>query len=381
MERRTTMSDDSSSEHTAGGEFRASLLRTTFGFSVLQLGHVAAQLHIADLLKDGAKSSAELARATGTHPPSLHRLLRCLAGMGMLNEIESGRFELSCLKTSLQTGTPKPARALPGRQYDEPGWRSWAHLLQEARTNKSVFEHVFDVGALLYSVRTGQPAFEHVVGMDTFTYFARNPQIAATVHGAMAGSTRQVAPAIISACDFSRFRTIVDVGGGNGTLIAMILHASPGAYGIVFDTPTGAAAALRHIETVGLNARCRVVAGDFFESVPGGGDAYILKHVVHDWDDDRSITILRNCRWAMPTNGRLLLIESLLPARMERPTALLRVVMSDLVCMLMSGGGRERTEDELRMLLTSANFSVTAVMSPYGASHFSVIEAVPARMC
>jgi len=322
-----------------------------------QVIYVAARLGIAELLADGAQSGDELARATGTHAPSLRRLLRGLAVVGVLDEVEPGRFALTPFGALLRPGVPGSVRNLALLFVDEPVWRAW--------------------GGLLHSVRTGETAFDHVFGMGTFDYFAQNPEAAAIFHEAMTEGTRWAAPAVIAAYDFSRFRTVVDVGGGNGTLIAAILAATPGLRGTVFDLPIGVEGARRHLEAAGVADRCQVVEGDFFrQPLPGGADAYLLKSVIHDWDDERSVAILENCRRAMPAHAKLLLVEPVLPASVERCEAHQRMMMSDLN-MLAVAGGRERTEAEFRALFTAAGFGLSAVVPAGAPSIYSVIEGAP----
>lgn len=337
-------------------EDQAALLQMSFGYMTSQVIGVAARLGIADVLRDGAKTSEELATATGAHAPSLLRLLRALACLGVLVEVEPGRFELTSLGAPLRRDAPNSVRALTMLFCDEAVWTAW--------------------GNLLHSVRTGENAFEQAFGIGAFEYFARNPVLSAIFNEAMAEHTRTVAPCVVAGYDFSRFRTIVDVGGGNGTLIAAILEATPGLRGILFDTPAGVEAAGATLEAAGVADRCRIVEGDFFESVPDGGDACVLKSVIHDWDDDRSITILDNCRRAMPADGTLLLVEPVLPPRVES-AAITGMVMSDLN-MLVVASGRERTETEFQALFTSAGFELTAVTPTLAPTDYSVIEGVPA---
>lgn len=339
----------------AGATPRETLLRMVFGYMASQVIHVAARLGIADLLQGGAKTSEELAAATGTHAPSLRRLLRALACVGVLAEVEPGLFELKPLGAALRSGAPDSARSLAMLFCDDSVWRSW--------------------GDLHHSVKTGETALERVVGMGPFEYFARNPELSVTFNEAMAEDTRNVAPGVAAGYDFSHFGTLVDVGGGNGTLISAILEATPGLRGVLFDTPAGVEAAPEALEASGVAERCRVIAGDFFESVPGGGGACILKSVIHDWDDDRAAAILRNCRGAMPREGRLLLVEPVLPPRVES-AEITGVVMSDLN-MLVCAGGRERTEAEFRELFAAAGFELTGITPTLGTTNYRLIEGSP----
>jgi hypothetical protein len=330
-----------------------SLHDTVFGYMPAQIVHVAARLGIADHLASGAMTSAELAALTETHTPSMHRLLRSLACLGVVAEIEPDRFRLEPAGAPLQTETPDSIRALVMLFCSDVVWRSW--------------------GELEYSVRTGQPAWERVTGMTLFEYFAQHPDQAATFNAAMTDHTRAVAPAILAGYNFSRFGTLVDVGGGDGTLIAAILNASPTMRGVLFDLPAGVEAAARTLEAAGVSDRCQVVTGDFFSSVPEDADAYLLKSVIHDWDDERAVAILRSCRRAMPTTGTVLVIEPVLPLRAESPE-ITATVMSDLN-MLVSTGGRERTEDQFRALFAAASIELTKI-TKVGTVYY-VIEGSP----
>ena len=341
----------------APGEPAAALMPLINGFMASRVVHVAAELGIADLLAEGAKSSEILARETGTHAPSLHRLLRALASLGVIDEAEPDRFALTALGVQLRTGVADSVRNLALMFGSERAWRSW--------------------GELRHSIRTGAPAMPHVFGMDSFDYLAAHPKEAAVFNEAMAEITRQVAGAAVAVYDFARFSTIVDVGGGNGALIAAIASAAPTLRGIVFDSPSGSAEASRELEASGLAERCEVRTGDFFRSVPGGADAYILKNVIHDWDDERSLTILRNCRQAISADGRLLLIERVTPAQIGASAGHRRWAMVDLHMLVMLGG-RERTEAEFQALFAAAGFQWQRTLSLPGTTGFSLIEAIPA---
>jgi orsellinic acid C2-O-methyltransferase len=232
-------------------------------------------------------------------------------------------------------------------------------------------------GDLLYSVQTGEPATPHLYGVGVFEYLATHRQEAAIFNAAMAEVTRRVTDAVVAACDFRRFGSIVDVGGGNGALIAAILAATPKLKGVVFDLPSGSADALRHLAAAGVADRSEVVAGDFFRSVPAGADAYILKSIIHDWDDERSVEILTSCRQAMQKCSTLLLIERVMPQKMETSARLQQMALLD-VHMLVGPGGRERTEAEFRKLFAAAGFRwVTAAPLP-GDFGPSLIEGRPA---
>ena len=245
----------------------AVLYQLATGHYVSHAIYAAAKLGIADLLGTGPQRCDDLAKATGTHAPALRRVLRLLASAGVFAETEDGRFELTPVGSCLQSGPGsfRPVALL----FTSPGVRAaW--------------------GDLLHSVRTGEPALNHVFGMGSFEYFAQHPEEAAVFDEAMGAFTAMVAIAVAAAYDFSRFGTIIDVGGGEGALLAGILRANPALRGVVFDMPRVAEGANETIAAAGLGDRCEFVGGDFFEAVPGGGDAYILKHVIHDWDDERA---------------------------------------------------------------------------------------------
>jgi len=325
------------------------LLQMMTGYWVTQALYVAAKLGIADLLSDGPLSCDELAGRSGTHAPSLRRTLRALASVGVFSEVDPGRFTLTPLATLLRTGDPHSVRAL-AIMYAEEQYRAW--------------------GDFLYSVRTGQPAFEHQFGMDVFEYFARNPHASAMFNEAMSGLTTQVAAAVAATYDFSSCATIVDVGGNRGTVLAAILQRHSGSRGILFDRPHVVATAGEVLVAAGVEDRCTIVGGDFFEALPPGGDAYLLASILHDWDDDRCVEILRRCRQAMPDTGTLLIVEFVLPPGNEPFVG----KWVDLH-MLVMASGRERTEEEYAKVLRAAGFHLKRVRPlPNGQS---IVEAVP----
>ncbi len=324
------------------------LLQLTSGYWVSQAIYVVAKLSIADLLKDGPKSCEELASVTATHARSLYRVMRTLASVGVFTEIDGGRFGLTPLAAVLQTGVPDSMRAL-AIMLGEESYRAW--------------------GELLYSVKTGEPAFDHMYKMRRFEYLGQHPEATDVFNKAMTALFGRVHSAVVKAYDFSGFSKIVDVGGGNGFLITLILKANPGMTGLLFETPAVIQDAKKHIEAAGLAGRCETVAGDFFESVPEGGDAHILSHVIQGFDDDRSVTILLNCRRAMAKNGKLLLVERVISPGNEPSFGKLLDLQ-----MLVVTGGRERTEAEYRTLLVSAGFRLASVIATESGE--SVIEGV-----
>jgi O-methyltransferase/methyltransferase family protein len=324
------------------------LLRMIEGFWLSRALSAAVQLNIADLLKGGPKSAKELADATGAHAASLHRVLRALAAAGVFAEDENGRFAATPLCAALQSGVPGSLRAFVLEELDEEHYVAW--------------------GDMMHSVKTGETAFDHHFGIDLWQYRAQHPEDAKTFDEAMADLTALVSDAILAGYDFSPFGTVIDIGGGEGGLLAAILKAHPGVKGVLFDVPRVVRKAERRIEAEGLFDRCKIVSGDFFQSVPPGGDAYILKAVIHDWDDDRAKAILMNCHRAMAQKSRLLLIEAMIPPGNDR----FFHKFMDLNMMVMTGG-RERAEAGYRELLTAAGFRLTRIV-PAGFE-LSVIEA------
>ena len=308
------------------------LLRLATGYWISQSLSVAAALGIADALKDGPRSIDELAAITQTHRPALFRLLRALASVGVFTHAADGCFALTPLARPLQQGAWGSLRALLLQMGSAYRWQPW--------------------GELLHSVRTGDPAFAQLFGSQVFDYYARHPDAAALFQEAMSEIASLVAPAVAAAYDFSNMEMVVDVGGGYGALLTTVLQAQPHLRGVLFETPTVATTATRRLEAAGLAARCSVVDGDFFTSVPPSGDAYLLQFILHDWDDEHALTILRNCRRAMGPQSRLLLIETLIPPG----DAPMLGKLLDLE-MLVVCGGREREESEYCALLAAAGFT------------------------
>ncbi len=315
------------------------VLDLVFGYTAAQMVHVAARLDLADRLAPGPMTSAELAEATGTDRPSLYRLLRGLACFGVVLQTGPDSFALGPAGQSLRMDAPGSVRAMVLLLCSAETWRSW--------------------GELEHSVRTGEPAWDQVTGVPHFEFLAKHPEKAAVFNAAMAEYTRAAARGIIARGGFSRFGTVVDVGGGDGTLLAEILKAVPAARGVLFDLPAGLEPAVRTLSGAGVADRCDVIGGDFFTTVPGGADAYLLKSVLHDWDDDKAAEILRQCRTAMAPGGRVLAVEPVLPSTVDSP-AVTGVVMSDLN-MLVNTGGRERTADEFGTLFQAAGLELAAI--------------------
>jgi len=330
-------------------EAHAVLHQMINGYWATQTIYVAAKLGIADLLDNRPQGIQALAESTETHAASLYRLMRALAGLGVVMQNEDGDYETTALGRCLVTGSPGALRAraiLNGEEW----YAAW--------------------GGLLRSVRTGETAFDHLVGRSFFDHLAANPEGAAVFNEAMASSTEGAAKAVADSYDFSGVKTIVDVGGGTGAFLAGILQTNPQARGVLFDQPNVVASARGLLESAGVADRCDVVGGDFFEAVPGGGDVYILSWIIHDWDDERSTAILKNCRRAMAHDARLLVVEQVIPPGNEPSPSKLY----DLHMLVLSGGC-ERREDEYKALLTTSDLRLARVI-PTGVPR-SVIEAIP----
>ncbi|HEY1268910.1 MAG TPA: methyltransferase [Candidatus Binatia bacterium] len=325
------------------------LFQMITGFALSQSLSVAARLGIADLLKDGPKGSDELAKSAGVDESALARLLRFLAGHGVFAEFEDKRFKLTPLAECLQTGAPGSMRTRAIFWGEEWVWRPW--------------------GDLVYSVQSGRPAFDRIYGTNAFDFFARNPEAAEIFQQTMLAQAAWEAAAVVAAYDFSPLRTIVEVGCGDGSLLAAMLQANPRARGVFFDRPYAVEKA-RALVGARFPDRSEFAAGDFFESVPAGGDAYILKHVIHDWDDAGATAILKNCRRRLSLDGRLLVIESILrPASEPDPGRFIDLHM------LVRQTGRERSESEYRDLFAAAGFGLSRVVPT--RSQVSVIEGKP----
>lgn len=317
---------------------------------------MAAELAIADHLADGPRTTGELAEATATHAPTLHRLLRALAFLGVLEEPTEGRFALAEMGQALRSDVPGSLRALCRLFPSDTSWRAWGELLASVRTGDTGWDRVFDVSA--------------------FEYMAARPEMSTMFNRAMSDGTRAMAASVPRAYDFSRFERLVDVGGGDGTLLAVVLTANPGLRGTVFDLAAGLAKAADRLGEAGVADRADLVEGDFFTAVPPA-DGYLIKSVLHDWGDDRCVAILSSCRRAITEGGRVLVIEGLLPPRAEPDPALFGLVMSDLN-MLACTGGRERTEDEFRSLFEAADFTLASVSDNLPPTVYRLLEGIPA---
>lgn len=313
--------------------------------------YAAAKLGIADHLAAGPRSAVELAGTTRTHAPSLHRLMRTLAGLGILTERDGQRFALTPLGEALKAGAPGSARATLMAFCGPAFWHSWEEIL--------------------YSLETGKTGFEKTRGMPLFDYLAQHPEEASYFSEAMVGFHGAEPPAVARAYDFSSAKTVVDVGGATGNMLAAILshHAAP--RGVLFDRPHVVRDAPALLQASGVEERVTIEPGDFFERVPAGGDAYLLSHIIHDWNEDQCLTILGHCRNVITPDGRLLIVETVLPTG-DTPH---QGKVQDMV-MLVIPGGQERTEAEYASLLSKAGFRLSRVVPT--ESVVSVVEALPA---
>ncbi len=325
------------------------LLKMIAGSFVSQALYVAARLGVADLLAEEPRDPSELAQATGAHTGSLYRMLRALASVGVFSERADGKFELTPAASLLRRDVPGSLRDTAIMFGEEWHWKVW--------------------GSAYDSVKTGETAFPLVHGAEVFPYFAANPDAARVFDRAMTSMSHSAAAAVAEAYDFSGVEWLADIAGGHGTLLAGILRANPGMRGILFDQPQVIAGAGERLAAEGVAERVQLESGDFFKSVPAAADAYVMKYIIHDWDDERALTILRNVRRAMPGHARLLLVETVI----SDGNAPHFGKLIDLE-MLLFTGGRERTKSEYRSLLERAGFRMTRVVST--RSPLSIVEAV-----
>jgi hypothetical protein len=330
---------------------QAQLIQMATAHWVSSLVNVAAQMSLADRLAEAPKTADELAQSTATDAPSLYRVMRTLAGMGLFTEDSSYRFSLTPLGEVLRTGTPGSVRSsvltLAGDLFTKP------------------------MGQLHYSTQTGKTGFEKVFGMPLFEWLANHPAEASMFSETMVGFHGAEPAAVAAAYDFSQFKTVIDVGGATGNLLAAVLGHHPKPRGILFDLPNVVRDAPALIQARGLADRITIEAGSFFEGVPAADGAYLLSHIIHDWSEAQCLTILGNCRRAMKPNSRLLIIEMVLPTgNTPHPGKMLDMIM------LTVPGGQERTEPEYRVLLDKAGFRLTQVVPTESA--VSIVEALPA---
>jgi SAM-dependent methyltransferase len=313
----------------------------------------AAELGIPDLIAGGRQSIDELASAARCHRESLQRLLRGLATLGLCIEADDGSFTLTPSGALLCADDPSSLRANAiwwGRYL----WPVWEGLADSVRSGSSVRE-----------LRAEQKGFAHIEG---------NPEAAAVFNRKMAELTRLAAGEIMRVYDFASVRRLIDVGGGHGELLAHLLAGCPGMRGVLFDLPHAIEIAQERIANAGLTGRCECVAGSFFDQVPTAADVYLFKNVLHNWNDERCVRILENCRRVMPADARLVLVEWVKPPR-AGVTAMDQAIARTDLNMLVGLGGRERSQAEFDALLEAAGFEAAGFYPT--ATELWVIEARP----
>jgi SAM-dependent methyltransferase len=315
-----------------------------------QLLSAAAELGVADTLKEGPLSAEEIASRTQADVPMMYRLLRALSALGVLEALEGRRFQLTDLGQYLRSDIPGSMRALAmmtGRPWHNRGWEQLAHC-----------------------VRTGAPGgVQAAFGTNLWDYFDKNRADFDNFNEAMTGASASMHGTATEAYDFSRFKTLADIGGGHGRLLGTIIQRTPGLSGILFDRPSLKEGAEAELRKMGLSQRCRFVGGDFFTSVPTGADAYMMSHILHDWPDDRALTILRNCREAMKPGGTFLAFDAVIKPGIDHDWG----ALMDLEIFMMFGG-RDRTEEEFSQLYRKAGFKLTRVVPT--RSSVSIVEGV-----
>jgi hypothetical protein len=329
------------------------LYRISVGHYFSRALALVAKLGIPDLLEDGPRHYEDLAKAAATHGPSLKRVMRLLASIGVFKELDNGNFALTSLGELLRTRAPGSMRSMVLLFAGTGVQDAWKELE--------------------YCVRTGEPWFRRESpDADAFTTIAANPEQARVFDEAMATLAPLTAAAIAASYDFSAFRKLVDIGGGDGSLLIGILKAYPNLNGIVFDLPHAAEKARVKISAAELQTRCEALGGDFFKGVPAGADAYILKHVMHDWNDELAGAILRNIHHAMAPHAKLLITEGVYPGNIDE-SDMARGSAANDVNMLVCTGGRQRSAVEFHSLLASARFKLTKIIPT--PARLSVIEA------
>lgn len=324
------------------------MLQMISGFWVSRCIYAAAELGLADHIQQPT-SVEDLAAKLKLHGRSLYRLLRALASVGIFRETDSGQFEATPLSNTLRSDAPRTFRSLARMELGHDHYACW--------------------GELLYSVQTGKPSFDKIYDKPVFDWYAEHPERSKVFNQAMSELTAVAEPAVLKAYDFSDCGTIVDVGGCFGSLLIPILSKHKHLHGVVFDAPNVVTGAAGPIRAAGLSDRLSMAAGDFFQAVPAGGDTYIMKHIIHDWNDVQCVQILKNCHAVMKPGSRVLILESVLPGANQPSFG----KFVDLI-MLQMPGGAERTEPEFDRLLTQAGFKLNRIVPT--ESHISVIEGV-----
>jgi hypothetical protein len=334
-------------------QLRTAFIERVGGYMASHALAVVAELGVADLIKDDVRGSAELAAELGTDEQSLRRVLRLLTAVGITTEPEPGRFGLTAVGALLRSDNPDSLRSFT-RVFCSPMWLTAWHGLGQA-------------------VATGDLAFDQAKGSDFYTALAADTEFSALFHDAMGEEARAAAVRVTAAYDFSGVGKVIDLGGGDGTLLATVLTAHPHLRGTVFDSPNGVADAAVVLSKAGVADRCEVQAGDFFQDIPQDGDLYIIKSVFQDWNDKDAAALLRSCRDRLPASATLLIVGTVLPEKASPDHAV--AYFTDVNMMVMAGG-RERTESEFRQLLTDTGFDVESVRIG-AAGPLSMIQATP----
>ena len=329
---------------------QAVLMQMAMGFIVSQAISVAGKLFIADHLQGGAKTVEELAQLTGTHAPSLYRLMRALASVGVFSKDENERFSNAPLSEFLRSDHPESLRGAVHMICDREHWQSHGNLLQ--------------------SVKTGEIAFNCTFGMPVFPYFAEHPEVAEIFDNAMTSFSAPVANAVTTAYDFSGANTIADIGGGHGLLLSTVLQSNKDAKGILFDQPQVVSGANEVLENAGVSDRVEIVSGDFFSAIPVEADVYLMKFIVHDWNDEQCVSILSNLAKSAKPGAKLLLVESVVEEDDSVPS--MSKVMD--LNMLAMTGGKERTAKEYAALFDQAGFKLVNVHPT--SSPMQIVEAI-----
>jgi hypothetical protein len=325
------------------------MLNLIIGYWVARLVEVAASLSLADRLEKGPRTAAQLAAATGIGATDLYRVMRALASVGVFAETKDGKFKLTPLAATLRTDAPGSMRTSAMLLNAGWQWDAWQQLLP--------------------ALKSGEVPFDKAHGMPVFEYLEKHPADLAVFHKATTGLTN---PAVAEAYNFSKFKTVVDVGGGHGALLATILKAHPKVKGTLFDQPSVIAGAANggHVTAKSVAGRCTLEKGNFFTNVPKGADVYTLKYLLHDWNDERSVQILKNCRAAMHGKSRLLVIDSVIPPG-NGPDY---VKLLDIEMLTI--GGRERTKADFAAIFRAAGLKLTRVIPT--RSPLSIVEGVRA---
>jgi hypothetical protein len=328
----------------------AQMFQFILSLMIPQAIHVAAKLGIADIVAKTPATVDELATATKSNAPSLDRLLKFLSSLGIFSEDASGKYQQTPRSDTLRKDHPQSVRGAAILFGSGILWRAF--------------------GELSATIAAGQPAFNHVFGTSFFEYLGAHPEDATIFNAAMTSISSVELPLIVAAYDFSGLERVVDVGGGEGALLHGILSANPKLRGVLFDLPSVVAGAAS-LRNGSIAERCEIVGGDFFQAVPEGADAYLMRVVIHDWNDEDALKILKNCRRAIPAHGKLLLVESVLKPPNEPDLG----KFNDLIMLVVAPGGRERTEAEFTDLLRKAGFALTRVIPATGIT--SIVESRP----